>query len=453
MINIEEIKTKTEEVLKYSQHINSLDLTHLMDEWYNAKEFFIQAMNGELIYQHPCKVAFHLSEENKRLKKEEFVNNLTWDRSTYELGRYLSTRSVEEFFSNIINEEFCYNDVIIPKGMKLVKSFKFFIENEDLLFNIQQAASAIIAEDKIEGYPCISVHPLDYLSVSENDYNWRSCHALNGDYRAGNLSYMCDKSTIVCYIKGDDDNCILLRFPDTVPWNSKKWRMFMFLADEHNALFAGRQYPFILDDAMEFFRDILFNLLNYHVFNWSNWHNDQLDRYKYKDETEYMEFNKHEIYIPIGGTFISLFDLVVDAEGSKHYNDLLYSNYYTPYYCWRLRTKENIHFTIGSHVHCVCCGEKDPVGNEMVCRECGRKNGVFDNYINCDWCGVEIPEPDSFWIRGVHNTCVCPNCVAMYTQACDRCDEFWSTDEMHYIEETGTWICPDCFRSMIRTQG
>ena len=28
----------------------------------------------------------------------------------------------------------------------------------------------------------------DYLSLSENAFNWRSCHALDGEYRAGNLS-------------------------------------------------------------------------------------------------------------------------------------------------------------------------------------------------------------------------------------------------------------------------
>ena len=86
---------------------------------------------------------------------------------------------------------------------------------------------------------CISIHPLDFLTSSVNTYNWRSCHALDGEYRAGNLSYMVDKSTIICYLKGAN-NAKLPMFPDDVPWNSKKWRVLIYVSDYWDLLFAGR---------------------------------------------------------------------------------------------------------------------------------------------------------------------------------------------------------------------
>ena len=42
----------------------------------------------------------------------------------------------------------------------------------------------------MEGYLYLSIHPLDYLSISETNHGWRSCHALDGEYRNGNLSYL-----------------------------------------------------------------------------------------------------------------------------------------------------------------------------------------------------------------------------------------------------------------------
>lgn len=443
MEELANIKTKVEQVLEYSQHVDNLDLTNLIDRWYNAKEFFINSFGGELIYESPQKMTFHMSEENKQTKLNGFISSLYDNFDLYSLARYLMTRSTDEFFSNTVLQEYVYDDEVIPKGMKLLRSFKFFIQDENLLFRVQQLASAIIAEDKIEGYPCISVHPLDYLSVSENNYNWRSCHALDGEYKAGNLSYMCDSSTVVCYIKGDDD-VKLPRFPESVPWNSKKWRMFFFLADEHNALYAGRQYPFVLDNVMYIFRDMLFNLLNYHPYHWSNWHNDKLHRYEYQDDTgDCMEFNRYEPQIPIGGKFYSERSLITDAEGSYHFDDLLYSSYYVPYYSWRINSKYPIHFTLGSKTKCICCDERLPVGGEMVCNVCGEKYHLLKSYRICDCCGAEIPEDEGYYIRDGASF-VCDDCYTTETAMCHNCGAIYYTYEMTYDERHHRWICPYC---------
>ena len=133
--------------------------------------------------------------------------------------------------------------IYVPEGAKIIKSFKHFEGNKRKLEEMQTAASRVIQADKIEGYIYFSVHPLDFLSLSENAHNWRSCHALDGEYRSGNLNYMVDSSTIVCYVKSKEDT-ILPRFPEDVPWNNKKWRVLLFLSDDGYSMMAGRQYPF-----------------------------------------------------------------------------------------------------------------------------------------------------------------------------------------------------------------
>lgn len=456
-MDLQKIKHQVEEVLAFSQGLKEVNAETLINEWYEAKEFFIDHFGGP-IYQFPDKLVFHMSDENKDSKFRTFISHVYERYGLYGLGRYLESRSVDEFFSNTVKNEYVYMDIVIPKGMKLLKSFKFFTDNERLIYDIQTEASAILAEDKIEGYFCLSVHPLDFLSSSENTYNWRSCHALNGEYRAGNLSYMCDSSTIVCYVKGDSDECILPRFPESVHWNSKKWRMLMFVSDAHNALYAGRQYPFILDNILPFARDMLFRKLEYSPTRWSGWHNDILTAYVYKDGTEAMNFQRARYessyaLVPIGGKFYRNTDMITDVPGSRHFDDLLYSSYYTPYYCYRLSSQEDIHFTIGSHVHCIKCGEKDPAENSMICRDCERTYGMeLPGYYICDICGARIPQEEGTWIAN-GNLLVCDSCYENECSTCYDCGEVYPNDSMYYDDDNYRWYCSSCWDERCNYQG
>lgn len=82
-----------------------------------------------------------------------------------------------------------YPSFNIPLGSKLSKSFKRFINSQEIVRWAQDTASRYMQENKIEGYLYLSIHPLDFLTISENNENWWSCQSLDGDYRSGNLSY------------------------------------------------------------------------------------------------------------------------------------------------------------------------------------------------------------------------------------------------------------------------
>ena len=50
----------------------------------------------------------------------------------------------------------------------------------------------------------LSVHPCDFLEMSNRDNSWRSCHRLDGgEYMAGTLSYMNDGASMIFYTMGD----------------------------------------------------------------------------------------------------------------------------------------------------------------------------------------------------------------------------------------------------------
>ena len=51
----------------------------------------------------------------------------------------------------------------------------------------------------------LSIHPCDFLEMSNTDNSWHSCHNLkDGDYQAGTLSYMCDEVSMVFYTVNSD---------------------------------------------------------------------------------------------------------------------------------------------------------------------------------------------------------------------------------------------------------
>ena len=256
MTPIQEIKEKFDKVIVYSQSgIVEPQTDKLFDLWADAKRDIIEAFGGKYIYEFPEKVTFELTEDAKNDRIQNFINYL-WDLGYDELGRFLDYQR-DGFYKNGVVEEYKLSDTkgtIITKGTKLVKAFKYFIKNEAVLNELQSKASQIIQENKVEGTMCLSVHPLDYLSISENTYNWRSCHALDGEYRAGNLSYMMDSSTIVCYLKGDNE-VKLPHFPDDVLWNSKKWRVLLYLSNDWKMIFAGKQYPFTTESGMQILLD------------------------------------------------------------------------------------------------------------------------------------------------------------------------------------------------------
>jgi hypothetical protein len=330
-----------------------------------------------LIYEYPEPVTFELDKKAKQKAIKAFADKVYELYRNDDLVEFILDNQ-EDFFGNILTKD--YKDV--PKGIKLIKAFKYFEKDENALKDVQNMASQIIQEDKVTGTLCLSIHPLDFLSTSENAHNWRSCHALDGEYRAGNLAYMGDYSTIIAYLKSSKgDTYKLPNFPDDVPWNSKKWRALIFFSDRKDIIFAGRQYPFASDTAMDFIKD---KILAPYIYEYTDWETDKITS---------MQVAGHNIpiipSIPVGNKIQTLNDLIVDAypeddpvsyDDTLFYNDLKRSTCYDPMYAYRLRrgylfNEIFVHadekFHIGKDVKCFKCGRRSISSSEsMVCSNC-----------------------------------------------------------------------------------
>ena len=441
-----DIQEQFNKVISYSQGIPNPNTDELFAKWLEAKRDFIEVFGGKLIVEIPLKVSFALDGEEKKVRLNDFIDIVYNTYSNEALGSFLEQES-DGFFDNIVVRQYESSKGTIPKGMKLVKAFKYFESDKKTLENIQDCASRVIQENKIEGTLCFSVHPLDYLSSSENTYNWRSCHALDGEYRSGNLSYMVDKSTVICYLKGADNVNIPL-FPQDVLWNSKKWRMLLYFSEKWDMVFAGRQYPFTstpgLNLLFEHMVSIFYKNLDLYsgVSKWCN---------KYVDNESYpIDY----IYVPVRGELLRMDLMVKDGDGALQFNDLLRSSCYTsPYYCikdnysWQRWNNLPPRFTIGNSVKCLCCGDYPITNSEtMMCDNCELEYGHEENdvYGSCDCCGRRIILDDSI---EVEDNLICHDCFHSQCFICSRCDEVHYNSNKIYNKETDSFVC--CFCSEV----
>lgn len=448
MLMYEKIQEQFNAVITYSQNILEPNTDELFEDWFKAKRHFIDIFDGRLIVEVPVKVSFTLDEKAKTEKLNDFIEEVYTTYNNEPLGEFLE-REAAGFYSNTVVEDYYFEtdtkQGTVSKGMKLLRAFKFFEEDEKTLKNIQDSASRVIQENKIEGTLCFSVHPLDYLSSSQNTYNWRSCHSLDGEYRAGNLSYMVDNHTIMCYLKGADDVEIPM-FPQSVRWNNKKWRMLLFFSDNMDMIFAGRQYPFTSTPGLNIVLDELRRIMNLsETASFSQWDN----RYAtYENTSLPIDFN----YIPVRGELLKLNDIIKDHRHALNYNDLLRSSCYTsPYYsirdnyAWCRWQYTMPSFTIGGEVTCLQCGNHTITNPEtMRCDSCELEYGYEDNdvYGTCDCCGARLIRDDSVWVG---DDIVCDSCYDNACFICECCDEVNYNSDKIYDKRRDAFVCSSCY--------
>ena len=475
---VAETKAQIDAVIAYSQEIDEPMTEEIMKKWQINKSHYFMKFGGQLIYEYPEKVSFELSDEEKSRALKYFIDDLYLKYGPHmvaALCEFLEDQNMA-FFNNLT-----VKDYITPagkeirKGTKLIKSFKHFVNNEKILAEIQNKASMVIQENKIEGKLCLSIHPMDYLTISENNYNWRSCHSMDGDYRAGNLSYMMDRATVVCYLKSEED-ARLYCMPMDMKWNSKKWRVLLYVSNDMGMIFAGKQYPFETKTGMNFVLEkLLPNCLiqgygNGDMYSWSPWCKVIDTKMPIIDASTGESIGTYASgpMVPVGSkNLMPLRSLINDAKGSKHFNDVIFSSCYKPIYAFRKfdvyfrEDKDDVvpatymndtAFSIGEETKCLRCGNDEIVGGggTMMCYECEEQYGNTDNedFTFCACCDRHIYVDDAYYVQGDY---LCENCVDTETSTCDFCGEIMYKENVRYYEEFEEWLCDDCYSHKLYT--
>lgn len=447
--DVDQLKQDLRHVIAYSQDLDEskINIDGLVAEWLMAKARYIDAFQGKMSYTTAEPVVFELSQEEQRSRFDQLCDAMY--NNNLMASYFLAEMGYECFYNNLTNKDYNYKDIHIPKGTKIIKALKFFwdLDSKELRY-WQDRASQVLQSKKISGYLTLSVNPLDFLSSSENAEKWRSCHALDGDYRTGNLSYMLDSSTVMAFLDSGDKKC-LPHFPEDLEWNSKRWRNLLFFSNAMAMIFAGRPYPFELKGALDYIlSDIIPQVFHLTYTNWLDKEYGALDIGDVHLQTN------HPYYLRNNKLVLNS-DLIIDHPNSTHYNDLLHSTCYKPYYAyathpwWGLAGidtgTDDEKLYIGGEVKCVYCGKEHVYSSSaFLCDSCELQYGNRhdDDFGFCEYCGRHCHSDDLTWLPD-DSGLVCMDCYAENVAHCARCGRSGMINSMIYNEEQEQFFCSD----------
>lgn len=298
--------------------------------------------------------------------------------------------------------------------------------------------SQILNQKTLSGELCISIHPMDYMTMSDNESGWDSCMrwADEGSYRQGTVEMMNSTVVVVAYLRNKED----MTLPNGATWNNKKWRQ-LFVVDE--AVIMGiKPYPYDNDNLTKEVISWLVSLAKDNL-GWEYQNTialDPHDREALTDENE--------------NSFCWCF------ETGSMYSDFGSANYH-----WMAQSKTlpagrlhgyTVFIPYSGRSQCMVCGDLDPQLNDDSCLACDN----CQNYTCCDCCGDRIDSND-YYI--VDDMILCYDCYENNTRSCAVCEDSHFDDNMEQIYIVGrpspaktkeleqiwsNYLCPPIRRSL-----
>ena len=280
--------------------------------------------------------------------------------------------------------------------------------------------SQVLNQKSLTGTLTLSIHPMDYMTMSDNDCDWDSCMSWRneGGYRQGTVEMMNSSSVIVAYLTADNDMKLWpasgSRSEEDV-WNNKKWRQ-LFVVNE-DVIISVKDYPYHNSDltkaVVEWIRDLAQTNLN--------WHYNEPMQYHFNDSKIYLE------HLPETAN-----GFTIDISHGAMYNDfgcvdfhwlcvnpsLDAFNIHTPSYT------DNRWYVLqySGRSECMICGELNADFEDESCLAC------YDcqSRVRCDCCGELIHENAEY----IDDMCLCGYCYDNRTHECAACGEYHYDDSM-----------------------
>lgn len=225
--------------IKYLASIESL-MTKINDVKRNNGVFKINFLD----YLHRCA-------DNSVITYDDYFNCISLLDSEYLANNHFSGKS---FNVTINGKKYSVQNGTKPMRIlgKMAKDFGLEKEYEE--FRI--AVSMVTNQRLLEGELCLSIHPLDYMTMSENNENWSSCMNWEepGCYCRGTVEMMNSGNVIVAYLASSKQSEI-----GPIEWNSKKWRT-LFIVDP-DLLVSVKSYPYynesLIKETLKFIQEIM----------------------------------------------------------------------------------------------------------------------------------------------------------------------------------------------------
>ena len=311
----------------------------------------------------------------------------------YNLSKLFNYENVSLGYIETISEpgEFTFTSFkgSIKNGMKTIRTIQRMLHlthypDMASFDEWRNAVNCLSIENEIQTKLVLSIHPIDFMSMSDNTCNWSSCMSWshNGCYRSGTLEMMNSNLAIVAYLEGPQSFKLNINENEVYNIPNKSWRSLFYV--HKNILLSGKAYPYHNEDLIFKILDILKELVKKNL-NWDY----QFGIQEYKDMKN------------LDGNFYmrDFFNLEYDKKKNHHcifvytncmYNDIIESH--VPYYyCYRNYVPKSIKLCLSGPPTCICCGKPiagreniydyADVGSDLICGDCR-----YDR--QCCECGI-----------------------------------------------------------------
>lgn len=392
---------------------NKQEMFHMMGDRLTLKRTFTVDDNGANAIQ---KITAFLAGNDEGVSFYHAVQNVFKEMSPTEEHQYWT---VFYSYCDLFNAETLYKNKTVYKVEFKNPDGKIFKFNEGT--KVMRVLRKIAEEYGLTGYEAfrnaisrftelrqeeveitLSIHPLDFMTMSDNNNDWESCMnwQSRGGYRAGTIEMMNSDKAILAYIS-TKDFCATGRFK----WNSKSWRELFII--HPNTLASIKGYPYQNPSLERAVLGWIAELIK--AYNGREYYTARKDEYHFDTEENFFywlgddERKKYQINFVAG----------------QMYNDFGNSNIGTAYLSKELPNTEFLEIYYSGPWSCMCCGSDYQTDrtDALLCDDC-------DEPIYCEWCGEQIFAED---VQEVDGRCLCPSCVAE-----NPVDMI--TDDLHLVE-------------------
>lgn len=394
-------------------------LDYILQEWNKSKQTLFNIFGEKLMLEKEIQVE---DGDNKKIREinnylssinpgTNFINsvrklfefNNTYFENTY--ATYNLTRA-NQLFTNRVAKEFSYRNkdgkvIKVPEGAKVMRVLQKIAKEFDLpdfeIFRNHISRITEIRKSKIKF--TLSIHPLDYMTMSDNANGWESCMNWTqgpGSYRAGTIEMMNSPVIVVAYITTKP------YYPanTSIEWTSKSWRELIIV--HPNTICSVKSYPYYniaFDKALvNWLADLVEEKTEWRYnkkkpqeslescSNIKAWQ-DKED----KDNYFLLHFETNEMYNDFGNTDNYGIFSINPPDNKYHTSTINYSGLMTCMCCgengyWSDDTETVICEDCEPSIYCCCCDERVNINDaievdgEWVCEDC------YNNLHRCMCC-------------------------------------------------------------------
>lgn len=290
----------------------------------------------------------------------------------------------------------------VSTGCKITKMIGKIAAAYDLPYfeDFRIKHSQALNQKKLKGRLTLSIHPLDYMTMSDNECDWSSCMSWKEDgcYRQGTIEMMNSPMVLVAFLESaNNPMAIPLTNGESEYWNNKKWRELFIV--NNNIICEVKSYPYrnkyITGEVLNWLKELDNKVRSKY---WINQTNEEDKSTEYED---YWSEKYHAFDVfnnPSGSEYVVEHQITVKPSTTLMYNDFNkgHLGYFPRYVENKPSTK--IKFCYSGKSECMICGAAgedfswDSEG-DTLCLNCS-------GYRKCDICDDRIYDEDFYEVDG-----------------------------------------------------